>query len=349
MGRLCVQNALLVSCRRVGGGGTGRSRARVVDEGPAIGAEGETVGEHDSERGGLVRRMAAPVGAVAHAAKRPTTYAGHLREVTSTVVTASVWPLGFRDRGLEDLDGSLDAPSLVATPVLLVHGYGANKSNWLFLRRHLDSAGFGRLHAVNYNPLTADIPELAERVAERAEALRARTGSDRVHVIGHSLGGIISRYAIQVLGLRGVDVCVTIASPHGGVRLARYGSYLSALSPFASGLQLRPGSAVMTMLRATARPLPTRFVAYYSNLDLIVPARQAMIAEPALGATNILVKDHGHLSIMLSRRLADSVVDQLGAAEGLPGYGAPVRAITGPSRGAGHHRAEPGGDAVAEG
>ena len=56
MGRLCVQNALLVSCRRAGGGGTGRWGARVVDEGLAIGAEGETVGEHDSERGGLVRR-----------------------------------------------------------------------------------------------------------------------------------------------------------------------------------------------------------------------------------------------------------------------------------------------------
>jgi hypothetical protein len=65
-------------------------------------------------------------------------------------------------------------------------------------------------------------------------------------------------------------------------------------------------------------------VAYYSNLDLIVPARRAMIREPALGATNILVKDHGHLSIMFSRRLAASIVDQLAAAEGLPGYGTPL-------------------------
>ena len=54
-----------------------------------------------------------------------------------------------------------------------------------------------------------------------------------------------------------------------------------------------------------------------------------MILEPELEATNILVKDHGHLSIMFSRRLASSVVDQLGAAEGLPGYGAPVRGIAG--------------------
>jgi hypothetical protein len=84
----------------------------------------------------------------------------------------------------------------------------------------------------------------------------------------------------------------------------------------------------MRLLRSTARPLDTRFVAYYSNLDVVVPARRAMILEPELGATNILVKDHGHLSIMLSRRLATSIVTQLGAAEGLPGYGTPVAALT---------------------
>lgn len=275
---------------------------------------------------GALKRAVAPATAVAHAARRPTTYSGHLKELTSTLVTAGMWPLGFRDHGLAHLtDPDDDAP--VQTPVLLVHGYGANKSNWLFVKRYLDQAGFTRVHALNYNPLTADIPELAERCRSRADDLREHFGTDQVHIIGHSLGGIIARYAVQVHGADGVGVCITIASPHGGVRLARYGSPIAAVSPLASGLQLRPGSAVMTMLRASARELPTRFVAYYSNLDLIVPARRAMILEPELDATNILVKDHGHLSIMLSRRLATSVVDQLGAAEGLPGYGTPVRTL----------------------
>lgn len=98
----------------------------------------------------------------------------------------------------------------------------------------------------------------------------------------------------------------------------------------------------MTLLRHSARPLPTRFVAYYTNLDVIVPARRAMILEPELRATNILVKDHGHLSIMLSRRLGHSIVDQLGAAEGLPGYGSPVAALRGSGR---EHPGEPGDQA----
>ncbi len=278
----------------------------------------------------VVDQAMAPVSAVLHAARRPTTYSGHLKEVTSTLVTAGMWPLGFRDRGLTEV-GDPSSPSAIDTPVLLVHGYGANKSNWLFIARYLEQAGFGRVHALNYNPFTADIPQLAAQCAERAEELKAHFGVDRIHVIGHSLGGIIARYAVQIDGLAGVDVCASIASPHGGVRLAAYGTSLAALSPFSTGLQLRPGSSVMTMLRSSARPLPTRFVAYYSNLDLIVPASRAMIVEPELAATNILVKDHGHLSIMLSRKLATSIVDQLGAAEGLPGYGAPVRALPTPA------------------
>jgi len=271
-------------------------------------------------------RVISPAAAVARAARRPTTYSGHFKELTSTVVTAGMWPWGFADRGIETLSADVE-DAHVTTPVLLVHGYGANKSNWLFVNRHLQQAGFERVHALNYNPLTADIPELAERCAERAEQLKSHFGVDRIHIIGHSLGGIIARYAVQVLGLEGVDVCISIASPHGGVRLAHYGSSVAALSPLASGYSLRPDSAVMTMLHSSARTLPTRFVAYYSNLDLIVPARRAMILEPELEATNILVKDHGHLSIMLSRRLTASIVDQLGAAERLPGYGTPVRVL----------------------
>lgn len=277
---------------------------------------------------GVIQRALTPVAAVAHAARRPATYAGHLKELTSTVVTAGVYPFGFRDPGFEAEPHFDDSP--VATPVLLVHGYGANKSNWLFVKRYLLQAGFGRVHALNYNPLTADIPALAARCATRAEEVRAHFGTERIHVIGHSLGGIIARYAVQVHGLEGVDVCVTVASPHGGVRMARHGSPIATLSPFASGVQLRPDSSVMTLLRHSAQPGPTRFVAYYSNLDLIVPARRAMILEPELEATNILVKDTGHLSIMLSRRLSSSIVDQLGAAEGLAGYGAPIRSLSTP-------------------
>jgi triacylglycerol lipase len=274
----------------------------------------------------MFERLTGPVTSVGRAVLRPETYSGQLREATSAALTAAMWPLGFADRALADGPGEDDSP--VATPVLLVHGFGANQSNWLFVRRYLHQAGFGRIDAFNYNPLTHDIPALAAQCAERAEALKVRYGVDRVYLVGHSLGGIVVRYAVQVDDLAGVPMAATVCSPHGGNGVAgmtgRAGRFLPGAGP-----QLAPESTVMQLFRATARPLPTRLVAYYSNLDLIVPARRAMIREPELGATNILVKDHGHLSIMLSRRLASSIAAQLGAAEGLPGFGTPVTSLAG--------------------
>ena len=259
--------------------------------------------------------MLQPIGAVARAALRPETYPAQAREAVSLAVTASMWPFGLVDRGLQELrrrlgDDPDDDPG--RSPVLLVHGFAANKSNWLFLSRDLRAAGFGRVDALNYNPFTLDIPDLAAACARRARELAAATGSPRVHLVGHSLGGIIARYAVQLCGLHDVAAtCVTVASPHGGV-----GHLPCGWAPIRSLRQLTPGSPVLARLRASSRPLPTRFVAYYSNLDLLVPGHRARIGEPALRATNVLIKDEGHTSILLSRRLSSSLLHELAAVDG---------------------------------
>lgn len=270
-----------------------------------------------------LERLSLPLAAVARAARRPQTLPAQVREVASTLVTASMWPFGFGGAEPARLGGGVESLPTAHTgrpsPVLLVHGFAANRSNWLAVRRHLGQAGYGEVDALNYNPFTHDIDEVADQVAERVDLLRRRTGCEHVHLIGHSLGGIIARYAVQVTGVEGVRVVATVASPHQGMRLARHGRRLGLGIP-AAGVSLAPGSPVMQALRTTARSMSTHFVAYYSNLDMIVPGRRAMIREPELDAVNILVKDHGHLSVMLSRRLAASLVAQLAGADGVAGY-----------------------------
>src|SRR5439155_5759941 len=125
-----------------------------------------------------------------------------------------------------------------------IHGYGANKSNWFFVDRELRSAGFERIHALNYNPLTAGIPDIAARATQRARELMDHFGTDRIHIVGHSLGGIVGRYAVQLGGLEGVEVCITIGSPHHGTPMARFGLGVTAR-------QLRPGSDVLRRLSAS--------------------------------------------------------------------------------------------------
>jgi len=258
-----------------------------------------------------VRALRAATDPLARAAvtlTRPATYAAQLREAAAAAATVGLWPLGV---GAGSLVADERSPSPDrCEPVLLLHGYGANRSNWHFVERRLRSAGFDSVHALNYNPLTTDLPGLASWFADEVSAVQERFGMSAVHVVGHSLGGVVARYAIQVLGVDGVATCVTLASPHGGVRLARH------TRPLPGGLaavarQLRPDSPEMVLLRSSARPLATRFVAYGAGSDLIVPAARALIRESELGATNLLVPHLGHFSLLFSRAVADSLTHHL--------------------------------------
>jgi len=270
----------------------------------------------------VLRRVTGPIATVAKAAIRPETYPGHAREAVSLAVTAAAWPFGVADRGRAELRGLLDRPApLNPTPVLLVHGFAANKSNWLFLQRDLRSAGYGHVHALNYNPFRSDIPAIADECVRRARRLMEAAGSDQVHLVGHSLGGLVARYAVQIGGLEEATTCVTVASPHQGLSAARLAAWPAAIR------QIRPDAELLVRLRASSRHLPTRFVAYYSNLDLLVPGHRAMITEPVLRAANVLIRDEGHLSILLARRLSASLIHELAAAEGRPGFGSPLRSL----------------------
>jgi triacylglycerol lipase len=229
-------------------------------------------------------------------------------------------PGGDEAPGGDEIPGGDDEPSPAPdrcarpAPVLLVHGFAHNRSGWMFLERHLRQSGFTSIASMNYSPLCRDIGRVALELAHRVDALRATTGARRVHLIGHSLGGVVIRYYVQLLGGdEFVHTAVTIASPHEGTLAGQAAHLLPA--PLLE--QLRPDSWVIRALDHSSRPSGVRWVAYHSDLDVLVqPAGSAMLRHPALVATNLLVRDHGHLSMLLSRGVGRSVVRQLALAEG---------------------------------
>ena len=231
---------------------------------------------------------------VTRALMRPGSYVGWLRELLVTGVCLVCYPFGIGGTTPESPSGASPTPFSAlepdAAPVLLVHGYGHNRSGWTFLARHLRRGGFEHVYSLNYNPLAGDLPGLAWE------------------------GGILIRYYVQLLGREAcVDTAITLASPHEGTLAAGLGRS-SVLR------QLRPGSWVIQALEETARPSPVQWMAYYSNLDALVqPASSAMLRHPALDATNVLVKDHGHLSILLAPGLGRSIAHRLAASGGLSG------------------------------
>ncbi|GAA4348020.1 hypothetical protein GCM10023145_07800 [Angustibacter luteus] len=204
-------------------------------------------------------------------------------------------------RGL--LIGDVEA---AGTPILLVHGMVDNRSIFTLLRRGLLRRGFGRVHSINYSPLTTDIRVAAERLAAEVEAIAADTGYERLHVVGHSLGGLIARYYVQRLGGdERVHTLVTLGTPHGGT-LPAY------LLPARLGRQLRPGSDLLAELDDPSAGCRTRFVAYWSDLDqMIVPQRNARMLHPDLTVRNELVSRVGHMSLPIDPRVVHGICSEL--------------------------------------
>jgi pimeloyl-ACP methyl ester carboxylesterase len=193
------------------------------------------------------------------------------------------------------------------TPILLVHGMIDNRAIFRVLRRRLRRKGFGAIATVNYSPVTNDVRQAARDFAAEVEALVAVTGYERVHVIAHSLGGLIARYYVQRLGGdERVHTLVTLGTPHAG-------SLHGWLLPVRLCRQLRPGSDLLAELALPAPGCRTRIVAYWSDLDqVIVPHAAARLEHPDLAARNVLVHDTGHLSMPRVGRVAHEIAGLLG-------------------------------------
>lgn len=239
----------------------------------------------------------------------------------------AIYPLGLlRDRGDDpdpDRFGFGDLPlaqrgligtdvEAATTPIVLIHGIVDNRTVFAMLRRGLRRRGFGCLRTFSYGPHTNDLRATAARLGAYVESLAAETGSDKVHVIGHSLGGLIARYYVQRLGGDTlVHTLVTLGTPHRGTHAAR-------LLPNRLARQLRPGSDVLLELAEPAE-CSTRFLAFYSDIDqLIVPTRNARLEHPDLEAHNVFVRGVGHVSLPINGRIVHETCTTLAQSTGAP-------------------------------
>lgn len=254
-------------------------------------------------------------------------------EAAWTATHLALYPLGMTGehpraprraaRTLDDLTpvqrglmlSDADAPG---TPIVLVHGWVDNRSIFTLLRRQLQRRGFGRVVTMNYSVLTHDVHRAAGRLSTLVEELCAETGHDRVHVVGHSMGGLVARYYVQCLGGDArVHTLVTLGAPHAGTHAARLfvGRALA---------QLRPGSRLMQELAEPAPGCATRFVAYWSDIDhVVVPNESARLDHPDLHVRQVLVRGVGHNSLPIDGRVVHDIATTFARLEN-PGDGAPT-------------------------
>ena len=195
-------------------------------------------------------------------------------------------------------------------PIVLIPGLAVNKSIFTGLRRALTERGCGPVVSFGYSPLVGDVRVAAAQLGVLVDGLRTATGAPRVHLVGHSLGGLIARYYVQRLGGHTrVETVVTVATPHGGTLAAWL------LAPVPLVRQLRPRSDLLNELTQPAPECTTQFVVFWSGHDeLILPARHARVEHADLTVRNVEVPGVGHLALAAHPRVVQEICRALSPA-----------------------------------
>lgn len=182
-------------------------------------------------------------------------------------------------------------------PVLFIHGWGMGSHVFFFIRRMLKKRGRTRLYSLTWRPYLGDCRGLAGQVADKIDEVLAATGSEKVTLITHSMGGVLARYALKNLGAAGkVDKVITLGGPHMGSRVA-------VLCPVGKNtLQMTYDSRfVRELAEGGLCPGGARYVSVWSGFDnSVLPPESSDLGEEA---KNIKVPFHGHIALLMSRQV----------------------------------------------
>ena len=182
--------------------------------------------------------------------------------------------------------------------VVLVHGFVCNRGLWNPWMRSLRTRDVPFI-AVNLEPLFGSIDRYASTIEEAVAKLEAVTGQPVV-IVGHSMGGLAIRAWLRDLdGDARVHRVVTVATPHHGTWLARFGRTLN-------GRQMRQHSEWLQDL-AAQEPLAraSNFTCFYGHCDNIVfPVQSGTLH----GAMNIHIPGTAHVHMAFHPLVFDEVL-----------------------------------------
>jgi pimeloyl-ACP methyl ester carboxylesterase len=220
----------------------------------------------------------------------------------------------FRSIGAEALAFARQAmllPLDAGAPVLPAN-VGADDDVVIFVHGLLASAGvlrplraavtrYPRVHAaaLTYAPGPGVAP-LAERLGALARELPDEA---RLHLVGHSLGGVVARYWAQRANDPRVVQTISLASPFAGVRGAR-------AVPLGFARDLDPDGPVLREVRLGPRAAIPH-LSIIAGADALVPAP---VTQALPHGEVLLLEDAGHNALLFDARVARAVAARIVAA-----------------------------------
>jgi hypothetical protein len=209
----------------------------------------------------------------------------------------------------------------------LFHGYLQGRSAFERMERLFESQLYNIFGiSASNQPYSRDIRLSADQSLKWLEKILPETDAEEVYLIGHSQGGLIARYILQVLQpaslLALTKKCITLATPNLGTYsgIAAIGhKFLTStlalchlLPPITSesGIQMLPQSSLLRELNRQPLPAGIDFVSIYSYLDpLVWPPRLARLPYPE--AKNILLMKIGHLQTLYNIQVYDLILKEI--------------------------------------
>ena len=188
-------------------------------------------------------------------------------------------------------------------PIIFVPGYGAPPFHSRYLRSRLEVEGFDVAEVSLPRFQTGDIAKSAATLAVEVQRVRYRFDAEKVNLIGHSLGGIISRYYLQQLGgWKFVNKAVYLATPHKGVYWAVFGLMTKA------GRQILPNSKLILEMNSNpSRCKRIKCLSITSNFDEMIFPRDSGILD--CGYNKSVNWPVGHWGLVFSNKAIGWIVD----------------------------------------
>lgn len=128
--------------------------------------------------------------------------------------------------------------------VVLIHGLGGSRVDMWPIAKRLRWLGY-EVQNWGYRTLGNRVETHAERLGTALSALDCQMAGNRIHLVTHSMGGIIARAMLADFELHNLGRVVMLAPPHCGSHMARkLTPYIGWLTPSLSQLSDSPDSFV---------------------------------------------------------------------------------------------------------